>query len=699
MAYNFSANQFEGSFKPKKLGNWEVAKWFPERPRAHRTATKIIADDRGHLLPGVQRAPASPWGEFRGTWQLPKKISRKTAEELNKPFTKARQSWVKRSSHVPIITPEPSPECPEEKDNGRLPSVVHDNTVTNYNNKEDDKDSGVDVSNEPSSPVRELEEKSRRSCYEKYVDDDYSKTTACDKTPANIDTSSKVRSDVEEFVRTCKTPKELGEKVEEEDDMPQQNVEGTRRKKGPPLAQSYCNPQIAKNLAVENLKHHPLPDTVEDAIYRSLQMKKDRHPGKELDVLPRAAAVGCKSYGTPGPTQCSKLKVYRPKTAGVLPRKDLGQNLELLTRPKTSSGFDQQTRKDKKLSQMQLALCWDLKPVHPGDEPKRSPHIDGSNGSAAPAVFALVQPPQDELPPGSPHSPTNDGRKSKKCLSKPRDAWGTTSPPAIERDIHRGRYGVTNPSAVMDIINTNTTQSGNVVGPRDRSTANLHEHRNGSGRRYNDGGHNDCNNVDKNSNNGRKGSGSKKDSHNSSMSSGFDSVKLSRRKHCHSSPNLTNVGVNENDNNVHNDMNNNDNGCGRSGRGKLLNNRPCMACDLSCSANCHKSSKPEYKMAFKAGKPDNNSNKQNNGSIKNNGSNASGHSLSSLRSNGYQAPKPKVPYAKRSYSIGTLAPPFSLWPGTTGQDYPEHWRLASVYQHSYKPMGSRRKTFLQSVYQ
>ncbi|XP_039293206.1 uncharacterized protein LOC111056386 [Nilaparvata lugens] len=677
MAYNFSANQFEGSFKPKKLGNWEVAKWFPERPRAHRTATRIIADDRGHLLPGVQRAPASPWGNFQGTWQLPNKISRKTGR--NKILLKY-----------------------SEKDNGRLPAVVSDNTSINYNNnKEDDKDSGVDVSNDPSSPVRELEEKSRRSCYEKYIEDDYSKATACDKTPANINTSSKVRKDVEEFVRTCKTPKELGEKVEEEEEMP--HVEETRRKKGPPLAQSYCNPQIAKNLAVENLKHHPLPDTVEDAIYRSLQMKKERHPGKALDVLPRAAAVGCKSYGTPGPTQCSKLKVYRPKTAGVLPRKDLGQNLDLLTRPKTSSGFDQQTRKDKKLSQMQLALCWDLKPVNPGDEPKRSPHIDGSNGSAAPAVFALVQPPQEDIPSASPlpqeaHSPT-DGRKPKKCLSKPRDAWGTASPPAIDRDVHRGRYGVTNPSAVMDIINTNTTQSGNMVGPRD--TANLHEHRNGSGRQYNNGGnHNECNNVDKN--NSRKGSGTKKDSHNSSISSGFDSVKLSRRKHCHSSPNLTNVGVNDNDtNNVNNDMNNNDNGCGRNGRGKLLNNRPCMACDTSCSANCHKSSKPEYKMAFKAGKPDNNnSHKQsNNGSVKNNGSNSSGNSLSSLRSNGYQAPKPKVPYAKRSYSIGTLAPPFSLWPGTTGQDYPEHWRLASVYQHSYKPMGSRRKTFLQSVYQ
>ncbi|XP_059484250.1 putative uncharacterized protein ENSP00000383309 [Neocloeon triangulifer] len=63
-------------------------------------------------------------------------------------------------------------------------------------------------------------------------------------------------------------------------------------------------------------------------------------------------------------------------------------------------------------------------------------------------------------------------------------------------------------------------------------------------------------------------------------------------------------------------------------------------------------------------------------------------------------PKPKMPFSKRSYSIGTLAPPFSLWPdGTKRQDYPDHWRLASVYQHSYKPVHLRKKTLLASIFQ
>ncbi|XP_065348000.1 uncharacterized protein LOC135944756 [Cloeon dipterum] len=63
-------------------------------------------------------------------------------------------------------------------------------------------------------------------------------------------------------------------------------------------------------------------------------------------------------------------------------------------------------------------------------------------------------------------------------------------------------------------------------------------------------------------------------------------------------------------------------------------------------------------------------------------------------------PKPKMPFSKRSYSIGTLAPPFSLWPdGTKRQDYPDHWRLASVYQHSFKPIHLRKKPLLASIFQ
>lgn len=85
MASNFSANQFEDSFRPKSLCNWEVPHWYPEHPHRRTTTTKFIANERGHLLPDVARPKSSPWGRFRNTWQLPKRITKEQANEINAP--------------------------------------------------------------------------------------------------------------------------------------------------------------------------------------------------------------------------------------------------------------------------------------------------------------------------------------------------------------------------------------------------------------------------------------------------------------------------------------------------------------------------------------------------------------------------------------------------------------------------------------
>lgn len=47
-------------------------------------------------------------------------------------------------------------------------------------------------------------------------------------------------------------------------------------------------------------------------------------------------------------------------------------------------------------------------------------------------------------------------------------------------------------------------------------------------------------------------------------------------------------------------------------------------------------------------------------------------------------PRPRTPYARRSFCIDTLAPPFSIVNGCRDADYPEHWRLTSIYQQSYR---------------
>lgn len=85
MASNFSANQYEKEFTAKRLGNWEVPHWYPEHPIRRTETTKIIADDKGHLLPNVQRPKSSAWGRYLSTWQLPKRITKDQAFEINAP--------------------------------------------------------------------------------------------------------------------------------------------------------------------------------------------------------------------------------------------------------------------------------------------------------------------------------------------------------------------------------------------------------------------------------------------------------------------------------------------------------------------------------------------------------------------------------------------------------------------------------------
>ncbi|XP_063441788.1 protein Flattop homolog [Mytilus trossulus] len=74
MSLHFSANQYTNAFDPVKLQNWQVAREYRERPRSFDGFTQIVANNRGHLIPGVKRSRDSPWGTFVGTWDMPLKI-------------------------------------------------------------------------------------------------------------------------------------------------------------------------------------------------------------------------------------------------------------------------------------------------------------------------------------------------------------------------------------------------------------------------------------------------------------------------------------------------------------------------------------------------------------------------------------------------------------------------------------------------
>ncbi|XP_062529767.1 protein Flattop [Bombyx mori] len=78
--------QFNKESTPKRLGNWEVPRWAPSRarPLEMRANPKPICDINGRFLPGAPRGTSRCFGHFTGTWDLPRKITRKVAEELAK---------------------------------------------------------------------------------------------------------------------------------------------------------------------------------------------------------------------------------------------------------------------------------------------------------------------------------------------------------------------------------------------------------------------------------------------------------------------------------------------------------------------------------------------------------------------------------------------------------------------------------------
>ncbi|XP_051497173.1 protein Flattop [Apus apus] len=74
MAARHSAGQYEDAFSPRRLQIWGLTRPGPQRPSPRQGSTRILADDRGHLLPTVPRSQASPWGTFVGTWDMPRRI-------------------------------------------------------------------------------------------------------------------------------------------------------------------------------------------------------------------------------------------------------------------------------------------------------------------------------------------------------------------------------------------------------------------------------------------------------------------------------------------------------------------------------------------------------------------------------------------------------------------------------------------------
>lgn len=322
---------------------------------------------------------------------------------------------------------------------------------------------------------------------------------------------------------------------------------------------------------------------------------------------------------------------------------------------------------------MDLAICWDYRPLDPNDEPKRPTHIDGSNGSAAPAVFTLVK---------TPRSPTKieTGRSGGVFSS----THGEGS--FFDRDVVRQHQYYINKHKMERVCScrsdnhnhiqakeeiyrprsTTRRQSNTKMEKRCKSSPNLSDLAHASQETFKDTTRR-C--FHENGNVCLEPKSNKK-SH-QQQNQNHHHHRRHHRRRSENNPNTSN---------------------------ECEHNRNPRLCQLPNNKNDNDiPEKVNYKQAFKAGIPNSNSS----GTCTSFDSGCSSMTSSSTVSiPKMNVPKPRNPYAKKNYTISTLVPPFACWRGGAGQGgYPEHWRLASVYQHAYKPIEQRRKPLLATVYQ
>ncbi|KAF7287229.1 protein Flattop [Rhynchophorus ferrugineus] len=103
MAKHYYAYQFDMPYHPTYLRNWEVPKYYCPKPRRRVGRTEIIANTRGHILPGVPKPKSNPFGDFIGTWHLPNKITRDIANKLNGSADKA--AFLQKCAQIAAAVP------------------------------------------------------------------------------------------------------------------------------------------------------------------------------------------------------------------------------------------------------------------------------------------------------------------------------------------------------------------------------------------------------------------------------------------------------------------------------------------------------------------------------------------------------------------------------------------------------------------
>lgn len=351
-----------------------------------------------------------------------------------------------------------------------------------------------------------------------------------------------------------------------------------------------------------------------------------------LSIVP---GVGVKTHNA-GPTHCTKLKVYRPKTCGIVPPPfDDASHNDL--RPQTGIPYPK-----ARIEPMDLAICWDYRPPNPSDEPREPPHIDGSNDTVAPAIFNVVktprQTPSAHLTGRSAgvfsHTAGEDGFFDKDIMLRNKSYFSAQ----LEKNTDRACKCSVNGGSRSNSAHRSPNQM-KALSMRCRSSPNLSIQ-----------------------------------AEPSDSWSPHDSIIVCNynKEHYHYRPKVSN------------------------GQPAPMAKKPTCCLAKPTVRLCQQNVAQLNPKCKKHGA-------KNTGSFCSSLENLSKSSTgtgSEFTTKVIRIPKPRHPYAKKNYTINTLAPPFACWKGGAGQGgYPEHWRLASVYQHAYKPPEQRKRPLLATVYQ
>ncbi|VVC39830.1 Domain of unknown function DUF4812 [Cinara cedri] len=720
MSANYTCNQFDKAFKPTRLGNWEVPKWHLNRPKGRSTITKIIANDNGHLLPGVQKADQKNWaGLYLGTYRLPKRISKEIAIELSNPKC---QTWMKRSYHHPFID-----RCRQNK----IKTEKHKNA--NADGEPCKTDEEVQDKNSIKSVESTISNRPAVAAADGSVVEMLQNRTSADEADEPLNSSTLV-NDKSEGVEGRRGDSSSA-KIPSSPALSRISMGGGHNgggdvndnRDGSARETAVETPRLPPGRRYDDTqRHHGLPDAIEDALYRSLQTKRHKNPGLGLNgCWPKCSAVAYKSFNDPGPTQCSKLRVYRPKTSSSSVDGDKKEHSrqgggDKNSRPKTCVPV----MTADQLTDIKLALCWDLdapfdrhKPARPSDEPAVFHKVQQQQQQKSSSETTAVKSDQRKLPQNTSAvmgfvgtaarndncgngTPDSQRVRNHECLPKNRNLSAVME---LIPDKDRGRLATVDQRKGEDVRSSDKPSSSSTSRDK-RSTTGTSVGSNDRDSKSDDGRDNETTGGDDDKND---------DGNPDDSGSCYENTRLRRRRrqrrrrrsppsppprqYTFDSPTHRRRHHRGHDDAVDEER---VDGSSRGHRGHR--HRPCLACDNLanddnyCRDNCnnrsHRRSEEHcgvgdrYKMAFKAGVPVSTPVK--------NRTTAAGQPAKHLR-----VPKPKTTNSdKKKYVIGTLLPPFSMWPGTTARDYPEHWRLTSVYRQAFKPLELRKQPLLQTVY-